>query len=382
MVSFGRNSSGSSFFSRRKMEEDTHKDICEKCNEISADIQNNGMESVRQQFAANRMQHLKEALSAERSKPTWGGPKHESIRDASKGFGEAKRAIARFRGKEWKEDSVHQQAAAATKGDDWLASQLEESRQYYRYRWLYMLTAIVAAVIAIGAVGVDYMILWNDVFGQTLKDGFGRYNYTSAEAWSVAVKSGQVLFAAIALHFLLKVTGGIGRVLLIVVTAGLAGWMLTHTGTIIADQNHASLSKHLPTMSGSYNNVPGTTPRLSDQIDLHSSYSNGSPSPFVAGIQGQSVYATNGFLAQQPQQLAVYPSAYLGEQTINGAAEYMRSKPQESFAAIFIIVATVAALFIGIAENNVRNWKRAQDYKNRRNQYVELQALKLLSDPD
>jgi hypothetical protein len=117
---------------------------------------------------------------------------------------------------------------------------LERSRHVARYMPLYLATAILSVLVAVLAMFVDYQIISGDIWTRALADEF--MVVPDSLKGSVMFKSLQVVFAVLAIHFMLKITGVYGRNALISTAFTLTVLMVACLGYLVA-----------------YNNMPGGT---------------------------------------------------------------------------------------------------------------------------
>jgi hypothetical protein len=245
-----------------------------------------------------------------------------------------------------------------------IVANLDKSRQVARYKTLYALAAILALVVCGLAMFVDYQIINGDVWTRALANEY--MQVPDALKDSVIFKSLQVIFAVLAVHFMLKITGKFGRNALISIAFVLTIIMVGCLGYLVA-----------------YNNMDmGTSARLE-----HNDSSTGSTSSGGSGDSsidrllesvGQSVSARPNEAATHPAVAQASTAALpevslplpkLSEQSLANAQGWFWL----AFASvIFFIVTAVCALYMQVAENNVRNWHIARDYKTRRREYDML----------
>jgi hypothetical protein len=238
---------------------------------------------------------------------------------------------------------------------------MEKSRQVAHYRPLYGVAVVLALVIALLAMFVDYQIIRGDVWTRALSNEF-MVVPASLKA-SVIFKSMQVLFAVLIVHFMLKITGVYGRNALITTGFVFVLVMLGGLGYLVA-----------------YNNMAGATSATLEQRDN-------------APAQGQTNSIDRLFATPASTDAQAAPQgAHLTEASAAPTAEYSLPLPKLSttslanadswfwfaFAGvIFFIVTAVAALYMQTVENNVRNFHIARDYKHRQKQFAQLHLLEL-----
>jgi len=239
-----------------------------------------------------------------------------------------------------------------------IATNLEKSRQVHQYRTLYIIGAVLAVAIALLAMFVDYEIIRGDIWTRALSNEFMIVPDSLKE--SVFFKSLQVVFAALAIHFMLKITGVYGRNTLISTAFVLTCIMVVSLGYLVA-----------------YNNLDaGTSARLDHQTE------STAPRSTIDDLLNQ-VSQRNANAAQAPQVANAgvastefsLPLPKLSEKSLASAQGWLWF----TFASvIFFIVTTIAALYMQIAEHNVRNFLIARDYNTRRRQYAQLHLLEMV----
>lgn len=241
---------------------------------------------------------------------------------------------------------------------------MEKSRQVFHFRSLYVLAAFAAiAIIAIGMF-VDYQIIKGDVWTRALANEF--MVVPASLQGTLFFKSLQVVFAVLIIHFMLKITGVYGRNAMVTVAFVFALVMIGGLGYLVA-----------------YNNMTGGT-----STTLEHAQQNGQP-------QGNSIdqlFASVGHRANTGDAAEQTPGVIPASMT-TGKSDDMSlgiQKPSErslanadswfwlAFASvIFFIVTIVAALYMQIFENNVRNFLISRDYLHRRKQFAQLHLLEL-----
>lgn len=238
-----------------------------------------------------------------------------------------------------------------------IARNLEKSRQVHHYRWLYAIAAMLAIGIALLAMSVDYQIIRGDVWTRALSNEF--MVVPASLQSSVMFKSLQVLFAVLIVHFMLKITGVYGRNTLITTAFILAIVMIGSLGYLVAYNNMAGAT------SASYENTQEAVAPAGNSIDqlfasLGSHKANAAePKVMRAGMGVEEVSL---------------PLPKLSRASLANADSWIWF----AFASvIFFIVTAVAALYMLIMENNVRNFLIARDYDNRIRHLTQLHMLEL-----
>ena len=243
---------------------------------------------------------------------------------------------------------------------------MEKSRQVSRYKVLYILAAVIALGVCALAMFVDYSIINGDVWTRALANEY--MQVPPALQSSVIFKSLQVVFAVLAVHFMLKITGKWGRTAFISVAFILTVLMVGSLGYIVA-----------------YNNMDmGTSARLERSDDSQAGQAGSGDSSIDRLLQSVGQSSPQN---QQPTLQPAVSRTTTEASTANAGSDYSLGLPRLSerslanaqgwfwlgFASvIFFIVTTVCALYMQTAENNIRNWLIARDYRVRHAQYKEL----------
>lgn len=283
-------------------------------------------------------------------------------------------------GPDWIKTARRQRGASRTaaRGTDptsehaQIVENLDKSRQVARYKGLYVLAAVLAVVVCGLAMFVDYQIVSGDVWTRALANDF--MVVPDALKDSVIFKSLQVIFAVLAVHFMLKITGKFGRNALISVAFVLTVIMVGCLGYLVAynnmDMGTSARLEHNDSSAGS----TGTTGSGESSIDrLLESIGQTAPAnqprpaaqPAVDQQTAPARPATNAAAAVALPEVSL-PLPKLSEQSLANAQGWFWL----AFASvIFFIVTAVCALYMQTAENNVRNWLIARDYKTRRREY-------------
>ncbi len=237
---------------------------------------------------------------------------------------------------------------------------LEKSRQVHHYRWLYALGAALAIAIALLAMFVDYQIIRGDVWTRALANEF--MVVPAALKSSVMFKSLQVLFAVLIVHFMLKITGRIGRNALITAAFVMAMVMIVSLGYLVAYNNMAGAT------SATYENTQSVAVSAANPIDqLFASLGSRKAAPAAPAV-------TQAVMRQEVS----LPLPKLSRASLANADSWVWF----AFASmIFFIVTAVAALYMQIMENNIRNLAITRDYEHRRRQLTQLHMLELADRP-
>ena len=239
-----------------------------------------------------------------------------------------------------------------------IARNLEKSRQVHHYRWLYLIGGAVALAIALLAMFVDYQIIRGDVWTRALSNEF--MVVPASLHSSVVFKSMQVLFAVLIVHFMLKITGVYGRNTLVTTAFIMAIVMIVSLGYLVAYNNMAGAT------SAAYENMqteaaaPPTNSidRLFSSLGAHHAAAKQAP-VMKAGLGVDEVSL---------------PLPKLSRASLANADSWIWF----AFASvIFFIVTAVAALYMMLMENNVRNFLLARDYPHRQRHLTQLHMLEL-----
>ncbi|HUB84762.1 MAG TPA: hypothetical protein VL971_03655, partial [Rhizomicrobium sp.] len=150
---------------------------------------------------------LTERLMTPPDAPSWGPDwVKRGERDAPKRGKQPKGLFARTFHREDDEDESTEALAPETPRDEdyVIARNMEKSRQIAHYRGLYTGAVVIAVVIALAAMFVDYQIIRGDVWTRALSNEF---MVVPASLQSTLIfKSMQVIFAVLIVHFMLKIT--------------------------------------------------------------------------------------------------------------------------------------------------------------------------------
>ena len=241
---------------------------------------------------------------------------------------------------------------------DIIARNMEKSRQVAHYRPLYLAAVGLAVAVALLAMFVDYQIIRGDVWTRALSNEF--MVVPASLQSSVIFKSLQVIFAVLIVHFMLKITGVYGRNTLITTGFVLALVMIGCLGYLVA-----------------YNNMAGATSATQEQrIENPASQTNSIDQLFASMNERDSAPAAE---APRITKASMTEGVSLGLPKLSQASlANADSWFWLAFASvIFFIVTTVAALYMQTAENNVRNFHIARDYRHRQRQMAQLHLLEL-----
>lgn len=296
-------------------------------------------------------------LSQELTKPSW-GPRI-SVRDYKRGKDRVGKRLSKglgiFRGG----GNNHDRSAALEPNrlmheqDQEISFNLEQARRYSHFLWLYMVAAIASIAIVSAALLVDYSIL-KEFWHQAMMN---EYMMVPAELQdSVSLKALQVLFATIGIHLVLRhlpnwmIAGFTGVIFVMTVLMMIAiGFLYAHKTLPVENQ---------ATMNGETTEESGLLGALADSGIMTGS----DPADETEGGpigQGLSEFFDADTLAW------VDAVGWL-----------------VALTAIFLVVASIGALFLLWGEHNIRNFILARDYSNRkyeteRLRYAESVALQI-----
>lgn len=248
------------------------------------------------------------------------------------------------------EDSQTEPEPPLESDDAIIARNMEKSRQVAHYKPLYVGAAILALVIVLISMFVDYHII-REVWTRALANEF--MVVPPALQASVVFKSLQVVFAVLIVHFMLKITGAYGRNTMIAASFVLAILMISGLGYLVA-----------------YNNMAGGT-ATAQQTAQPQNNNDSIQQLFAAdaGVQTASMAATPSPRTNDGVSLGL---PKLSDTSLAHADKWFWL----AFASVvFFIVTTVAALYMQTVENNVRNVHIANDYKQRRKDFVLLHLI-------
>jgi hypothetical protein len=238
-----------------------------------------------------------------------------------------------------------------------IARNMEKSRQVSHYKPLYLGAAVLALAILLVAMFVDYHII-REVWTRALANEF--MEVPKSLQSSVVFKSLQVIFAVLIVHFMLKITGVYGRNTMVAVAFVFAIVMIGGLGYLIA---YSNLNGGTSTTLEQQNT---TAPQTNSIDSLMASVGQAKPQPAALTTPAvQTASASDGVSIGLPK---------ISRQSLADADSWFWL----AFASVvFFIVTTVAALYMQITENNVRNYHIAHDYKHRQKQLAQLHLLEL-----
>ncbi|HTQ13315.1 MAG TPA: hypothetical protein VMH86_05505 [Rhizomicrobium sp.] len=306
---------------------------------------------------------LKERLMTPPDPPSWGpdwvrhGEKFAPKRGEKQGW---------LRGLFRKKDAEEEPGAdledeKPTDEDYVIARNMEKSRQIAHYRWLYIGAGVLALVIALAAMFVDYQIIRGDIWTRALSNEF--MVVPASLQSTVIFKSLQVIFAVLIVHFMLKITGVYGRNTLVATAFVFALVMIGCLGYLVA-----------------YNNMVGGTSATLEHRDSAQQTNSIDQLFSSAGAQVNPPAATQAALTSDAPDsgkgdgVSLFGLPKLSQSSLATTDSWFWL----AFASvIFFIVTTVAALYLQGVENNIRNVSLARDYKHRQRQFAQLHLLQM-----
>jgi hypothetical protein len=232
---------------------------------------------------------------------------------------------------------------------------MEKSRQIAHYRGLYTGAVVIAVVIALAAMFVDYQIIRGDVWTRALSNEF---MVVPASLQSTLIfKSMQVIFAVLIVHFMLKITGVYGRNILVTTAFLFALVMIGCLGYLVA-----------------YNNMSGGTSTTLEHQQQATDTSSGNSIDQLFSTSAKSDQQTAQATPASSSSEYSLPLPKLSQNSLADTDSWVWL----AFASvIFFIVTIVAALYIQGAENNIRSVSLTRDYKHRQRQFAQLHLLQL-----
>jgi hypothetical protein len=310
---------------------------------------------------STEFEHLRSRLLYPPERPTW-GPK-----------------VARPSKPKWRLSNQFSSAAEARNPGQLsesdrhqIEANYEAHRRIFSYRPMYLFAAIFSAVVAVLALFVDYHIIASDVWTRALADEFGVVPDSLRE--SVIYKSLQVVFATLAVHFLLKLTGGVGRFVMVVVVCLVTFAMIGGLGFVVANNNLAAGASGVRSVENENNQLGDALTQL--------------------GLKPANEAGTIA-IPSSAERAPGTDTAKTGEQSHGGALVNLnlqdwfvfKSLPEEwrknaqvnlwliFVGVIFFVITTVSALYLQSAERNLRNVFDASAFKQREKDYSALMAM-------
>lgn len=325
--------------------------------------------SVRARLKAQLVERLKTPID----QPSWGPDwvKHGDKYAPTHGNDE-KRGLARLFSRDDGEDEDETEngrpsALSERDQDDAhsIARNMEKSRQVFHYRRLYAAAAVLAIVIALLAMFVDYQIIRGDIWTRALSNEFMVVPQSLQS--TLVFKSMQVIFAVLIVHFMLKITGVYGRNVLVTTAFLFALVMIGCLGYLVA-----------------YNNMSGGTSTTLEHQQATDPSQNNSIDQLFASVQktppgeqfnqpAEPAQVMTASMTPSPHEFSL-PLPRLSQRSLADTDSWVWL----AFASvIFFIVTTVAALYMQTVENNIRNFLISRDYKHRQRQFAQLHLLEL-----
>lgn len=297
--------------------------------------QANSLDNLADPAKARLRAELTERLETPVDAPSWGPDWINEKEDGKKS--------ARSRGSE---DEVEETA------QDKISRNMERSRQVHHFRFLYFGAVVLALSVALLAMFVDYQIIRGDVWTRALSNEF--MVVPDSLQSSVLFKSMQVLFAVLIVHFMLKISGNYFRNALITAAFVVALVMIGSLGYLVA-----------------YNNMAGATSATAENADQNQPQTDSINKLLDASATRDDRPASRAAVQPSKDEVSV-PLPALNKTSLANADSWVWF----AFATgIFFIVTTVAALFMIIFENNLRNLVLAGDYPKRRRHMTQLHML-------
>jgi hypothetical protein len=302
---------------------------------------------------------LKERLMTPPDAPTWGPDWVKHGEKFAPKRGEKRALLGGLFKKKDDEDETLDADDKPTDEDYVIARNMEKSRQIAHYRWLYIGAGILALVIAVTAMFVDYQIIRGDIWTRALSNEF--MVVPASLQSTVIFKSMQVIFAVLIIHFMLKITGVYGRNALVTTAFLFALVMIGCLGYLVAYNNMSGGTS--ATME--QQNTTTDTPQ-NNSIDKLFASNNTAPTASPAVSETPVAEKSGGY--------SLFGLPRLSQSSLATTDSWFWL----AFASvIFFIVTTVAALYLQGVENNIRNVSLARDYKHRQRQFAQLHLLQL-----
>jgi len=216
---------------------------------------------------------------------------------------------------------------------------LNASEEYYRFSWLYIGAVVIGVVIVGGAMFVDFQIM-NEFWTRVLSNEF--MEVPPSLATSVVSKSSQVIFATAAFHFFLSRWPHKARTGFVVVLFFLTMGMIFSFGVLNADISMPAKAESVTAQQTQ------DEPSLSDAL-------------MAMGLMETGIEA-------QPAVLASVVPEMRPPHFVEVGYFIEDSKPVLWVLApglVFLVVTGIAALFLQVAENNIKNFIMSMDFKKR-----------------
>ncbi len=317
------------------------------------------LEALTPQVRARMKAQLIERLKTPVDEPSWGPDWVRHGERVSAQSQKRRNAFGKLFARKGEDDDTPEPAHPlnADERDDSqiITRNMEKSRQVAHYRPLYAVAVAFALGIALLAMFVDYSIIRGDVWTRALSNEF--MVVPASLQSSVIFKSMQVLFAVLIIHFMLRITGVYGRNTLITAGFVMALVMVGCLGYLVA-----------------YNNMAGaTSARYEQHDDGGQPQTNSIDKLFTTDVRADDTHAVDASDRTSQAEYSL-PVPGLSQKSLAHVDTWVWL----AFASvIFFIVTSVAALFMQVVENNVRNFHIARDYRHRQRQFAQLHLLGL-----
>jgi hypothetical protein len=319
---------------------------------------------VRERMRTQLVERLKTPIDAPSWGPDWIGRRDEQARTPTPKSGGSFRLASLLPALKRRDDDEEGKVAvdaldtAEREDARMIARNMERSRQVFHFRSLYVLAALAAIGIALLAMFVDFQIIKGDIWTRALANEF--MVVPASLQGTLLFKSMQVVFAVLIIHFMLKITGRAGRNTMITTAFILALVMIGCLGYLVA-----------------YNNMTGGTSTALEHQQDSTGQSNAIDRLFASSDRPAADPAPRMTTADLATTKSDAPALALpkpSEQFLASADSWFWL----AFASvIFFIVTTVAALYMQVFENNIRNVLISRDYIHRRKQFAQLHLLEL-----
>lgn len=291
-------------------------------------------------------------LSQELTKPSW-GPKIAQ-RDFKRGKKKIGRGMFnRLRSLLSRDENRRNADRSATLEPDYLMHQqdqeisfnLEQSRRYSHFLWLYFSAAIASVAIVAAALTVDYSIL-KEFWHQAMMN---EYMMVPPELQdSVSLKALQVLFATIGIHLVLRhapdwmVTMFTGVIFVMTVLMMIAiGFLYAHKTLPV--ENQATVNGESTEDSG-----------------------------LLGALANSGITVGSGSAREGDEETGAIVDRLSGVFDAETLAWVDAVGWLVALTAVFLVVASIGALFLLWGEHNIRNFILARDYSNRRYETARL----------
>ena len=233
-----------------------------------------------------------------------------------------------------------------------ISQNLETSRRYFNYSWLYLGAAIVGLMITAGALFVDYQIM-NEFWTRILANEFMEVPEDLAN--SVVSKSAQVIFATAAFHFFIGKLPEWGRTTFIALFFVLTAAMITGFGLLNANISMPTDTSEISLLG---NSATEEAPSLNDALVA-----------LGLGEPEEAPVVTATPVSDEPR---VSQFSGLGV-LVEDARPFMWMFVP---GLVFLVVTGIGALCLHMAEHNIQNFVKSLDYPGRNKRVNELNELR------